>query len=102
MLPSNLVSDLENAITNRSADTGALMHQITELFLLNARHYSAEQLAVYDGVLSELVTRVEIAARAKLAQRFAPLDGAPANTIRSLALTMRLRWRSQFSLNPAH
>jgi Uncharacterised protein conserved in bacteria (DUF2336) len=86
LLPINLVSDLEKAITTRSAEVGAMLHQITELFLVNVGHYSAEQLDVYDGVLSELVARVEVAARIKLAQRLAPIEGAPRNTIRSLAL----------------
>jgi Uncharacterised protein conserved in bacteria (DUF2336) len=83
---SNLISDIEKAISSGSADAGRLLHRITDLFLLNVGHYSAEQLDLYDGVLSELVVRVEIAARAKLAQRLAPIDGAPVNTVRSLAL----------------
>ena len=83
---SNLVSDLEKALASRSADAGAMLHQITELFLLHVGHYSAEQLDVYDGVLNELVAKVEVAARIKLAQRLAPIDGAPTKTIRSLAL----------------
>ena len=86
MLPVNLVSDLEKAITTRSAEAGAMLQQITDLFLLNVGHYSAEQLGVYDAVLNELIARVEVAARAKLAQRLAPVNGAPTNTIRSLAL----------------
>lgn len=82
----NLVSDLEKALTSRSADASAMLHQITELFLLHVGHYSAEQLDLYDGVLNELVARVEVAARIKLAQRLALVEGAPSKTIRSLAL----------------
>jgi hypothetical protein len=86
LVPNNLISDLENAIATRSAEAGAMLQQITDLFLLNVGHYSAEQLDVYDGVLNELIANVEVAARAKLAQRLAPLNSAPTNTIRSLAL----------------
>jgi hypothetical protein len=86
LVPNNLISDLENAIATRSAEAGAMLQQITDLFLLNVGHYSAEQLDVYDGVLNELIANVEVAARVKLAQRLAPLNSAPANTIRSLAL----------------
>jgi Uncharacterised protein conserved in bacteria (DUF2336) len=86
LVPNNLISDLENAIATRSAEAGAMLQQITDLFLLNVGHYSAEQLDVYDGVLNELIACVEVAARAKLAQRLAPLNSAPTNTIRSLAL----------------
>ena len=63
-----------------------MLHKLTEVFLVNVGHYSADQLDLYDGVLNELVKKVEVAARVKLAQRLAPIDGAPAKTIRSLAL----------------
>ena len=63
-----------------------MLHQLTEIFLVNVGHYSADQLDLYDGVLNELVKKVEVAARVKLAQRLASIDGAPAKTIRSLAL----------------
>ena len=86
MPPINLVSDLERAITTRSAEAGAMLQQITDLFLLNVGHYSAEQLKIYDDVLTKLIAHVEVAARAKLAQRLALVDAAPTNTIRSLAL----------------
>lgn len=83
---SNLVSDLEKALSTRSADAGAMLHQITDLFLQHAGHHSAEQLALYDEILNELVARVEIAARIKLAQRLALIERAPTKTIGSLAL----------------
>lgn len=83
---SNLVSDLEKALSARSAEASEMLNQITDLFLQRVGHYSSEQLDVYDGVLNELVARVEIAARIKLAQRLATIDGAPIKTIRSLAL----------------
>ena len=63
-----------------------MLHQITDLFLLSVGHYSVEQIEVYDVVLSELIAKVEVAARAKLAQRLAPVNSAPPNTVRSLAL----------------
>jgi hypothetical protein len=63
-----------------------MLHQLTELFLVNVGRYSADQLDLYDGVLIELVKKVEVAARVKLAQRLASVDDAPTKTIRSLAL----------------
>ncbi len=83
---SNLVADLEQALATRSGEAAALLHQITELFLQHVGHYSAEQLDLYDGLLEELVAKVEVAARIKLAQRLASIDCAPTKTIRSLAL----------------
>jgi Uncharacterised protein conserved in bacteria (DUF2336) len=86
LLPNNLISDLEKAISTRSEETGEMLHRITDLFLLNVGRYSPDQLEVYDGILHMLVTKVEVAARAKLAQRLAPVNAAPVNTVRSLAL----------------
>jgi uncharacterized protein (DUF2336 family) len=86
VLPHNLISDLENAVATRSVETGAMLRRVTDLFLLNAGHYTADQLELYDGILKVLIAAVEVSARAELAQRLAPVDGAPANTIRTLAL----------------
>ncbi|HYA30474.1 MAG TPA: DUF2336 domain-containing protein [Acidobacteriota bacterium] len=86
MLTYNLISDLENAVATRSAETGTMLRRVTDLFLINAGHYTADQLELYDGILQVLIAAVEVSARAELAQRLAPIDGVPANTIRTLAL----------------
>jgi uncharacterized protein (DUF2336 family) len=49
-------------------------------------HYTADQLELYDGILQVLIAAVEVSARAELAERLAPVDRAPTNTIRTLAL----------------
>src|SRR5215813_1706604 len=82
----NLISDLESAVAARSVETGAMLRRVTDLFLLHAGHYSDDQLELYDGILQVLINAVEVSARAELAQRLAPIDAAPANTIRTLAL----------------
>jgi hypothetical protein len=86
MTSTNLISDLERAITTRSAEASAMLHELTELFLVNVGHYSADQLELYDDVFNELVKKVEVAARVTLARRLALIDGAPIQTVRSLAL----------------
>jgi uncharacterized protein (DUF2336 family) len=86
VLSINFISDLEKAIDQRSTQTGVMLHQITDLFLLNAGHYSADQIDLYDEVLKLLITKVDEAARAKLAQRIAATEQAPKDTVRSLAL----------------
>jgi hypothetical protein len=86
VLSHNLISDLENAVATRSVEIGAMLRRVTDLFLLNAGHYSADQLELYDGILQVLIAAVEVSARAELAQRLATIDDAPANTIRTLAL----------------
>jgi len=86
LLSQNLISDLEHAVAARSAETGPMLRRVTDLFLVNAGHYTADQLELYDGILKVLVAAVEVSARAELARRLAPVDGAPPNTIRTLAL----------------
>ena len=86
MLTQNLISDLENAVATRSAEAGTMLRRVTDLFLIHAGHYTADQLELYDGILQVLIAAVEVSARAELAKRLAPLDGVPANTIRTLAL----------------
>jgi uncharacterized protein (DUF2336 family) len=86
VLTQNLISDLENAVATRSAETGIMLRRVTDLFLINAGHYTADQLELYDGILQVLIAAVEVSARAELAQRLAPVDGVPSNTIRTLAL----------------
>jgi Uncharacterised protein conserved in bacteria (DUF2336) len=86
VLADNLISDLERAIASRSVEAAAMLRRVTDLFFLNEGHYSADQLELYDGILKVLIAAVEIGARAELARRLAPVDNAPADTIRSLAL----------------
>jgi uncharacterized protein (DUF2336 family) len=85
LIASNIISDIELAIAGRSSETGAMLHRITELFLIHAGHYSADQLSVYDDVLELLIDKVEVSARAALAQRLAPLAEPPAQAIQALA-----------------
>ena len=84
--PSNLVSDIENVIASRPDKVGAMLRRITDLFLSNTDQGAAEQLDVYDDVLSMFVCKIGVAARAELARRLAPIDKAPKNVIRLLAL----------------
>lgn len=86
VLAQNLISDLEDALATRSVETGTMLRRVTDLFLINAGQYLPDQLELYDGILKVLVAAVEVSARAELAQRLARVDGAPVNTIRTLAL----------------
>ena len=86
LLATNFIFDLEKAIAERSADTSAMLRQVTDLFLANAGHYSAEQVGVYDEVLQLLIAKVDAAARASLARRIAQTPQGPSETVRALAL----------------
>ena len=86
MHTKSILSELEHAISTRSGETGAILRQVTDLFLVNVGRYSPGQLDIYDDVFSKLVEKIEVSARAELAQRLAIVSGAPLNTIHSLAL----------------
>lgn len=86
MLTQNLISDVENAVATRSAEVGTMLRRVTDLFLVHTGHYTADQLELHDGILQVLIAAVEVSARAELAERLAPVEGAPINTIRTLAL----------------
>ena len=83
---SSVLAELEHAISTRSGETAVMLRRITDLFLANTGNYSVDQSNLYDDIFVKIVDNIEVAARAELARRLAPIDGAPTNTIRSLAL----------------
>lgn len=62
-----------------------ILHRITDLFAAGSRNYSSEQIALFDDVLEQLATNIEIKARAKLAHRLATIENAPPRMVRQLA-----------------
>jgi uncharacterized protein (DUF2336 family) len=67
-----------------SAKRRVLLREVTDLFFVNPPHQPGE-MALFDAVLSQLAGEMEVAVRAELAQRMAPLDGPPYGLVRSLA-----------------
>ena len=58
---------------------------MTNLFLSNVDHLNESQIAAVDGVLAQLIGRVEAATVAHLSEALSTLDRAPRQTIRKLA-----------------
>ncbi len=82
----DLIDDIEQAIAGRSIQSRVTSLQyVTDLFIGQAEHYSDEQVALFDDVLSRLCAEIELSARAELARRLAPIPNAPPAVIRSLA-----------------
>lgn len=83
---NELIAELENSLshlaTGKRTDTLA---RVAELFVLGSDQYSDAQVAVFDDVFSRLLTEIEVAARAMLANRLAPVANAPPATIKALA-----------------
>jgi uncharacterized protein (DUF2336 family) len=80
-----LLFDLE-ALAGQEAQNAARLHRIVSLFISGAVHFSEEQVAVFDDVISYLVDRIETEARVKLAEQLAPIANAPPLAIRRLAV----------------
>ena len=81
-----LLDELEAALTSGSIPRRVdILSRVTDLFVNNAENYSEEQIGVFDDVMARLVSAIETKARAKLAQRLAPIANAPSNVIHMLA-----------------
>lgn len=61
------------------------LRQVTDLFLMRAESYTAEQLSLFDEVMCRLETEIELSARIELANRLARRANAPPVIIRKLA-----------------
>lgn len=82
----SLLSELEEVIQSGSRDRRVdTLRRITDLFLMGPAQLNAEQIGVFDDVLTHLVERVETKARAELAKRLAPIEQAPIEVIQRLA-----------------
>jgi uncharacterized protein (DUF2336 family) len=81
-----LITELEVAVRSGSSEARVnKLRQVTTLFLAGATSLTEEQVKVFDDVLCRLIARIEIQALAELGQSLAPVDNAPAETIRRLA-----------------
>jgi uncharacterized protein (DUF2336 family) len=84
--PLDLIRELDSKIEGSSAGRRALMlRQLTDLFLVGAEHYSADEIALIDDIFVRLVASIEESARALLAIRLGPAAKAPPKVLRLLA-----------------
>jgi uncharacterized protein (DUF2336 family) len=84
--PDSLIAELERSVQGGDSEVRLnTLRQVTNLFLNESDRLNDEQIAVFDDVLSLLITRIESRALAELSERLAPVDNAPIETIKSLA-----------------
>ena len=82
----SLLDELETTLASGSSSRGiAILTSITDLFINGAQRFSEDQIGVFDDVMARLMVKIEAKARAKLAQRLAPIANAPCNVIHQLA-----------------
>ena len=82
----SLLDELETTLASGSSSRGiAILTSVTDLFINGAPRFSEDQIGVFDDVMARLMVKIEAKARAKLAQRLAPIANAPCNVIQLLA-----------------
>src|ERR1700742_3597819 len=82
----HLLDELQNTLAHGTvAKRVEALRKVTDLFVNGATDYSDEQVGLFDDVFQCLIAHLEIAARALLSSRLAPIDTAPPRTIRTLA-----------------
>jgi uncharacterized protein (DUF2336 family) len=80
------IRELDVAVTDVAPERRAhVLGQVTDLFVLHAETYSAEEIALFDDVIARLAAEIEVEARMLLAHRLAKVANAPRNVIRMLA-----------------
>ena len=83
---NSLIGDLELALAGGDeAHRVEILSRITDLFFAGASRYTAEQVDLFDEVITKLAAAIEPMARAKLAAQLAPAPNAPPGVMRKLA-----------------
>ncbi len=83
---ATLITELEAAVRSGSSEIRVnKLRQVTSLFLAGSGSLTDEQVKVFDDVLCRLMVRIETQALAELGRCLAPVDNAPAETIKRLA-----------------
>jgi uncharacterized protein (DUF2336 family) len=88
MLPAtSLIAELDAALRSSASDRRIeTLRRVTDLFLTNSVRLEPEQVALFDDVLGHMIGHVESRALAELGHRLAPVDNAPMDVIRRLAM----------------
>jgi len=83
----SLAQELEAVVASGSpARRNDILSRVTDLFVYNAGRYSPDQVRLFGDVMSRLAHGMGTEARARLAERLAPIATAPLNVIQMLAL----------------
>jgi hypothetical protein len=83
---ASLIDELETALSSGTSDQRIhTLARITDLFVIGAESYSAEQIDVFDDVMVKIAARIEAKSLARLSSRLAPMANAPKRTVKELA-----------------
>jgi uncharacterized protein (DUF2336 family) len=83
---TSLFDDLEAALQRGSSEKRvAMLRQVTDLFLKEADRLNERQIEVFDGVLVQLIKRIEARTLVEISERLAPVANAPIELTLNLA-----------------
>ena len=83
---SSLFDDLDAALQSSSSEKRvAMLRQVTDLFLNEADRLNEKQIEVFDGVLVQLIERIEARTLVEISERLAPVANAPIDLTLNLA-----------------
>ena len=83
---SSLFDDLDAALESGSSEKRvAMLRQVTDLFLGEADRSNEKQIGVFDGVLVQLIERIETRTLVEISERLAPVANAPIDLTLNLA-----------------
>jgi uncharacterized protein (DUF2336 family) len=81
-----LAEELDAVVASGSpARRSDILSRVTDLFVYDAHRYSPDQIRLFGDVMARLARGIGSDARARLAQRLAPIANAPLNIIQMLA-----------------
>jgi uncharacterized protein (DUF2336 family) len=84
--PLAFINEIETSIAHSTdGRRGEMVRHLTDLYLVNADQYSADEVGLIDDVFVRLVVTIEESARALLAIRLGPISNAPPKIVRALA-----------------
>jgi uncharacterized protein (DUF2336 family) len=87
MRTPSLAEELEAVVASGSTTRRSdILSRVTDLFVYDAERYSPDQVRLFGDVMARLARGMGTEARARLAERLAPLANAPANVVQMLAL----------------
>jgi uncharacterized protein (DUF2336 family) len=87
MRTPSLAEELEAvAALGSTARRSDILSRVTDLFIYDAKRYSPDQVRLFGDVMTRLARGMGTEARARLAERLAPVATAPVNVIQVLAL----------------
>jgi uncharacterized protein (DUF2336 family) len=83
----SLAEELEAVVASGSLSRRSdILSRVTDLFIYDAARYSPDQVRLFGDVMTRLARGMGSEARARLAERLAPIGSAPVNVVQMLAL----------------